>query len=452
MMLRQMLINDGGGRSSKAARGNDGSLWNEGKKKKTTTAKTVEDTPSNVFDRWMPGITKQYTPIKPVDNVKTSDASFVSRLKDKVNTVRNNVENTYTQQKNKETGSYYVKKTPGKPVEHIPVTPETTKAPPANQGSNLADAGVKRNLNEQGKLDAGYYEENLGGSTLADAGKARQIVEQGKVDAGYYAPGGAYYDFPEPPPRTTTDPNPEIDNLRDQLAGVNPNYDSYIGAVGARPEMRSAQSMANHLGIDYDKQKYLDMIQNAVKEQYNNLDTEHARNQADYYRMTGQSAVDLGSELMRGDRRAAMTGASAGTSIAEKLMAMQTMGQANAEGATEIGRLRADLVGQREAAMAQTYVDAEQYYADLGIQLGTLSAREQDALVQAYGAEIAGAASRYEADKAYQGTLRAALANAEAAKYSADQSYNATLDSRAQDNAFQKWLLNNPSYKSMMNQ
>lgn len=423
-MLRQMLINDGGGRSSKAARGNDGALWNEGKKKTTTTSKKVE--PNKVI---------------------TSLKEFV-------------------------TPKSYIKKTPGKPVQQVNYStgkskdynPKTTPNQDADainarfggsgggstygvSGYNTASGGMGpvweeklktlKDLITPGPSSPDTYGPDPGGSTLADAGSRRQENETTKATVGYYGPEYVPIDTPKP--------DPELQKIKDELANLNPVYDDYTGNIGGRPEMRSASDMADKHDIVYDLDRFNKIMRNATNEKYNNLDTEHARNQRDFYRMSGQNAVDLQSALMRGDRQAQMTGASRGTGVAEQLMAMQELGQTSAEGATEIGRLRADLVGQREAELAQNAMDAIEYYNTLGIDLGTLSAREQDAFVQAYGAEKAEAASRYEADMAYKASLKQALAQLEGVR----SSNQTQIDIANKTNKFQTDLLNNPSYRNL---
>jgi len=165
-----------------------------------------------------------------------------------------------------------------------------------------------------------------------------------------------------------------------------------------RPELRSANSMADLLGIIYDHGQIKREMTDAVEKQYANLDSEFRRSQDIFYDTVANNADLLTGTLRRGDRDAVMAGTTRGTQAANELSAMLGTSQQASQGATELVQARDDLVRQREEALAKVKVDAMKYYNDLGINLGQLSASELNALTTAYASEVATLGGVYNTD------------------------------------------------------
>lgn len=182
------------------------------------------------------------------------------------------------------------------------------------------------------------------------------------------------------------------------------------------PTMRSGQSMADHLGVRYDYNEIRDLMRNATEEQYNNMDNEFRRSQDVYYDSVASNADALLGVMRRGDREAAMTGATRGTQSAQELAMMMGASAEASAGATEMVQARDDLVRQRESALAQVETDALKYYNDLGLNLGQLSASELNALVTAYAAEVAALGGIYNTD-VLAGVERDRIASGERISY-----------------------------------
>ena len=168
--------------------------------------------------------------------------------------------------------------------------------------------------------------------------------------------------------------------------------------AGPRPTLRSAQSMADLAGINYNQDYIRGLMEDAVNKQYANLDTEYGRTQDLYYDAVGNSADMYMGMLQRGDRDAVMSGTAGGTQAATNLSSMLALSQESALGATELAQGRSDLVTEREASMAKVATDALKYYNDLGINLMTLGNSELNALVTAYAAEVATEGGIYNTD------------------------------------------------------
>ena len=156
-----------------------------------------------------------------------------------------------------------------------------------------------------------------------------------------------------------------------------------------RPEMRSGQSMAELLGILYDRGTFEEIMGDAVKAQFANLDTEYGRTQADMNRHMASNTDMLLGTMRRGDRGAAMTGATRGSQMASELGALLAASDDHAQVATGVAQERGDLVHQREAALAGVPVDALKMYNDLGLNLGQLSASELGHNAVMYSGEYA---------------------------------------------------------------
>lgn len=169
-------------------------------------------------------------------------------------------------------------------------------------------------------------------------------------------------------------------------------------SAGPRPTLRSGQSMADLLGIDYNLANIEGKMKGAVQEKYNNLDNEFRRSQDAYYDMTAGNADMMLGTMRRGDRDAVLSGTTAGTKAANEMSAMLGMSKDASLGATELVQARDDLVRQREADLAKVTTDAMKYYNDLGFNLGQLSASELNALVTAYASEVATEGGIYNTD------------------------------------------------------
>lgn len=284
-----------------------------------------------------------------------------------------------------------------------------------------------------------------GGSTLADAGSIRQEDEQAKIDAGYYEPGGAYYDNYEPyTPTPDYDPSTDqrVTDLEAQLTG-DPTFQA-SGVIS--PEMRSAGSMAELLDMDYNQANIRALLDKATSTQYANLDNEHARAQRDFYNMSGRNAADLRGAMRRSDRSAAMSRASRGSQMANDLAQLQQASSMSAEGATELSQLRAQLVGEREAAMAGNAGMAFDKYSEMGINLGTLSKQELDANMIGYSADKASEVSLQEAQISAAAmrdqSLRNQLGAIEAAKIRAAADKEGYAAQRYASEKEERWLAN----------
>lgn len=176
------------------------------------------------------------------------------------------------------------------------------------------------------------------------------------------------------------------------------NRDSGGRSSYTRPELRSAASMAELAGINYDQAYIRKIMEDAVEKQYANLDTEYGRTQDMFYDVVANNADMLMGAMRRGDRDAVIAGTAGGTQAAGELSAMLGISKEHAQGATELAQSRSDLIAEREAAIAKVAVDALKYYNDLGINLMTLSNSELNALVTAYASEVATEGGIYNTD------------------------------------------------------
>ena len=114
--------------------------------------------------------------------------------------------------------------------------------------------------------------------------------------------------------------------------------------------------------------------------------------------------------LRRGDRNAAISGASSGSQAATQLSALLGIGQQNAQGATELAQGRGDLVTKRETEIADAKNKSLKDYNDLGLTLG-------ERISSIYNADMVG----YSADTAADASTIAAQLAKDASNYAADQ-------------------------------
>lgn len=177
-----------------------------------------------------------------------------------------------------------------------------------------------------------------------------------------------------------------------------------------RPELLSGPELAKQLGLVYDRSEIEKNMVDAIAAKYANLDTEFGRTQDAYYDSVASNADALLGTLKRGDRNAAISGASSGSQAATQLSAILGIGQQNAQGATELAQGRGDLVTKRETENAEAKVKALKDYNDLGLTLG-------ERISSIYNADMVG----YSADKAGEASTNSALIAKDASNYAADQ-------------------------------
>lgn len=186
---------------------------------------------------------------------------------------------------------------------------------------------------------------------------------------------------PKPVPATSPDEYKMIQNdLRQALQNI-----IYPDA----PTARSGKDMAEHLGVIYDRDTFEQLLRDAITAQYANLDTEFARTQRSYYDMIGNTADALLGTMRRGDRDAVRSGTTTGAQMAQQLSALLGVSQEQSQGATELAQLRADLVHQREAALAEAAEKATKMYNDLGQALGQLAMSELGHKAVIHSGEVA---------------------------------------------------------------
>ena len=184
-----------------------------------------------------------------------------------------------------------------------------------------------------------------------------------------------------------------------------------IGDIPAGPEYWTGQQQAENLGLIYDFANMLKLKQDAVNTQYANLDNEWGRTKDAYYDMTGTNADMLMGTLKRGDMAAARAGTASGTNAANQLSALLGLSQDASVGATDLAQQRADLVSEREAALAKASSDTLTEHNNLGTLLGNINNSKYNAENNVQAALIA----------SLLGLDTAVLGNASAEKMNAAQ-------------------------------
>lgn len=177
-----------------------------------------------------------------------------------------------------------------------------------------------------------------------------------------------------------------------------------------RPDLWTGKGLADHLGVVYDRAELEKTLSDAAKAKYANLDAEFGRTQDAYYDSVAGNADLLLGTLRRGDRNAAISGASSGSQAATQLSALLGVGQQNAQGATELAQGRGDLVTKRETEIADAKNKSLKDYNDLGLTLG-------ERISSIYNADMVG----YSADSASNASTIAAQLAKDASNYAADQ-------------------------------
>lgn len=196
-----------------------------------------------------------------------------------------------------------------------------------------------------------------------------------------------------------------------------------------RPELMTGKGLADHLGLVYDRAEIEKAMVDAAKAKYANLDNEFGRTQDAYYDSVAGNADMLLGTLRRGDRQAAISGASSGSQAATQLSALLGIGQQNAQGATELAQGRGDLVTKRETEIADAKNKSLKDYNDLGLTLG-------ERISSIYNADMVG----FSAEEAARSTEIAARIAQETSNYDADREYDGTkLLSNAQMVASSKY-------------
>lgn len=238
----------------------------------------------------------------------------------------------------------------------------------------------------------------LAQTKIVTGGKTGPVVDT-KAGAAVKAAGG------------TTPTNTEI--ITTPAAGGSSSGSSMVQLSNGdivRPELWSGSGLADHLGIVYDRAEIEKAMVDAARAKYANLDNEFGRTQDAYYDSVAGNADMLLGTLRRGDRQAAISGASSGSQAATQLSALLGIGQQNAQGATELAQGRGDLVTKRETEIADAKNKALKDYNDLGLTLG-------ERISSIYNADMVG----YSADQASNASTIAAQLAKEASDYAANQ-------------------------------
>jgi len=205
----------------------------------------------------------------------------------------------------------------------------------------------------------------------------------GGSGGGYTAPttGGGGSPAPAPSPTIAGTAPPAV---TDYLY-----MDRPIGGMPKGPEYETGDWMASNFNIIHDFAKMLGLKQDAINTQYANLDNEWGRTKDQYYDLMGGNADMVLGMLQQGDRMAARTGTASGTNAANQLSALLGLSEDASVGATDLAQQRADLVSEREAALAKATSDTLSEHNDLGVNLGTLANSKYGHENNAYAALLA---------------------------------------------------------------
>lgn len=177
------------------------------------------------------------------------------------------------------------------------------------------------------------------------------------------------------------------------------------------PKPIGANKAAELYGIDYNEQNILNRKNEATNEYYDkavaeqqNLRTNFARNNANYYDQVADSYVDS-------YKNAAPTATGQSALAANALSTMLSSGQTNSD--NDYGMLQSihGFEQARAAELANNPLAARKEYNLLGTYLSQLSAQENAAAVKQYVADLDAYTSNYASDRMYQAYQAQAAAN-----------------------------------------
>ena len=177
------------------------------------------------------------------------------------------------------------------------------------------------------------------------------------------------------------------------------------------PKPIGANKAAELYGIDYNEQNILNRKNEATNEYYDkavaeqqNLRTNFARNNANYYDQVADSYVDS-------YKNAAPTATGQSALAANALSTMLSSGQTNSD--NDYGMLQSihGFEQARAAELANNPLAAREEYNLLGTYLSQLSAQENAAAVKQYVADLDAYTSNYASDRMYQAYQAQAAAN-----------------------------------------
>ena len=235
---------------------------------------------------------------------------------------------------------------------------------------------------------------------------------------------------PTPTPTLTAQNNTDIFRTSPYASG------RMIGELPVGPEYWTGDQMAGNLGLIYDFEKLLQLKQDAINTQYANLDNEWGRTKDAYYDAIGTNANALLGTLKRGDMAAARAGTASGTNAATQLSALLGLSADASVGATDMAQQRADLISEREAALAKATSDTLTEHNNLGTLVGNIINSKYNAENNAYAAAIASllgldtaVLSNQSAEKMNAAQIAAQIKNAEiaaAAQVAASKSYGSS--------------------------
>lgn len=178
-----------------------------------------------------------------------------------------------------------------------------------------------------------------------------------------------------------------------------------------KPKPIGANKAAELYGIDYNEQNILNRKNEATNEYYDkavaeqqNLRTNFARNNANYYDQVADSYVDS-------YKNAAPTATGQSALAANALSTMLSSGQTNSD--NDYGMLQSihGFEQDRAAELANNPLAARKEYNLLGTYLSQLSAQENAAAVKQYVADLDAYTSNYASDRMYQAYQAQAAAN-----------------------------------------